>query len=301
MPKDARVAVTGTTGMVGSALTTFLTRKGLTVVRIVRESSRMNSSDIAWDPANGILEGGALEGLDAVIHLAGEPIAQRWTREKKAAIRKSRVDGTGLLAQRLAELASPPRVLVSASAIGIYGDRGDEILTEQSASGTDFLASVARDWESAASAAHAAGIRVVHPRFGIILSASGGALAKMLPPFRLGAGGKLGPGTQWWSWIAMEDVLSGMSLLLENHTLNGPVNFVSPNPVRNAEFTDTLGRVLSRPTLASVPAFALRLLFGEMADATLMASQRVAPKQLEETGFAFQFPVLEKALRAAVG
>lgn len=286
--------------MVGSALTTFLTGKGITVVRIVRESSRATTNDIVWNPSAGTLDASALEGLDAVIHLAGEPIAERWSETKKAAIRRSRVDGTSLLAKRLAELASPPRVLVSASAMGIYGDRGDEILTEESAPGRDFLASVAREWEGAADAARAAGIRVAHPRFGIILSASGGALAKMLPPFKLGAGGKLGPGSQWWSWIAMQDVLSGIALLLENETLDGAVNFVSPNPVRNAEFTDTLGHVLSRPTVASVPVFALRLLFGEMADATLLASQRVAPKRLEAAGFRFEYPVLEKALRVAV-
>ena len=296
-----RIAVTGSTGMVGSALTSFLTRKGSTVVRIVRESSRATDNDIVWNPTERTLDARALAGLDAVVHLAGEPIAERWSDTKKAAIRRSRVDATSLLAERLAELATPPRVLVSASAIGIYGDRGDEILTEGSALGTDFLASVGRDWESAADAARAAGIRVVHPRFGIILSASGGALAKMLPPFKLGAGGKLGGGNQWWSWIALQDVLSGISLLLENHTMDGPMNFVSPNPVRNAEFTDTLGNVLSRPTLATVPAFALRLLFGEMADATLLASQRVLPKRLEETGYRFEFPVLEKALKEAVG
>lgn len=286
--------------MVGSALTTFLTGKGITVVRIVRESSRATNNDIVWNPSAGTLDASALEGLDSVIHLAGEPIAERWSETKKAAIRQSRVDGTSLLAKRLAELASPPRVLVSASAMGIYGDRGDEILTEESAPGRDFLASVVREWESAADSARTAGIRVAHPRFGIILSASGGALAKMLPPFKLGAGGKLGPGSQWWSWIAMQDVLSGIALLLENEELDGPINFVSPNPVRNAEFTDTLGHVLSRPTVASVPAFALRLLFGEMADATLLASQRVAPKRLEAAGFRFEYPVLEKALRVAV-
>ncbi len=286
--------------MVGSALTTFLTGKGITVVRIVRESSRATNNDIVWNPSAGTLDASVLEGLDSVIHLAGEPIAERWSETKKAAIRQSRVDGTSLLAKRLAELASPPRVLVSASAMGIYGDRGDEILTEESAPGRDFPASVVREWESAADSARTAGIRVAHPRFGIILSASGGALAKMLPPFKLGAGGKLGPGSQWWSWIAMQDVLSGIALLLENEELDGPINFVSPNPVRNAEFTDTLGHVLSRPTVASVPAFALRLLFGEMADATLLASQRVAPKRLEAAGFRFEYPVLEKALRVAV-
>lgn len=286
--------------MVGSALTTFLTGKGITVVRIVRESSRATNNDIVWNPSAGTLDASVLEGLDSVIHLAGEPIAERWSETKKAAIRQSRVDGTSLLAKRLAELASPPRVLVSASAMGIYGDRGDEILTEESAPGRDFLASVVREWESAADSARTAGIRVAHPRFGIILSASGGALAKMLPPFKLGAGGKLGSGSQWWSWIAMQDVLSGIALLLENEELDGPINFVSPNPVRNAEFTDTLGHVLSRPTVASVPAFALRLLFGEMADATLLASQRVAPKRLEAAGFRFEYPVLEKALRVAV-
>ncbi|MBC7791631.1 MAG: TIGR01777 family protein [Anaerolineae bacterium] len=301
MPKDTRIALTGATGMVGSALATYLTGRGITVVRIVRESSRVAGNDVVWDPAKGMLDARALENLDAVVHLAGEPIGERWNSAKKAAIQQSRVAGTSLLAKRLAEAASPPRVLVSASAIGIYGDRGDEILTEQSATGSDFLASVGRDWENAAAAARTAGIRVVHPRFGIILSASGGALAKMLPPFRLGAGGKLGRGSQWWSWIALEDVLAGISLLLENHTLDGPVNFVSPNPVMNAEFTQKLGHVLSRPTLASVPEFALRLLFGEMADATLLASQRVLPKRLEDAGFSFQFPDLESALRRVVG
>ncbi len=294
-----RIAITGATGMVGGALAPMLTAQGHTVVPVSRGPV---PGGIQWDPASGALDPAAWEGLDAVIHLAGENLAEgRWTDDRKAALRDSRVGPTHLLATTLAGLARPPRVLISASAVGIYGDRGDGLLTETAPPADDFLGTLGQGWEAAAAPAMAAGIRVVHPRFGIILSSDGGALAKMLPTARLGLGGPLGGGEQWMSWIALDDVVGVLRHLLANDTLRGPVNTVAPTPVRNAEFAAALGEVLGRPAVLPVPAFALRILFGEMADATLLASTRVVPSVLEADGYRFRYPDLRGALRHLVG
>jgi uncharacterized protein len=257
------------------------------------------AGEIGWDPEAGRLDPRDLEGINAIIHLAGENIGTRWTEARKARILASRVKGTRLLAEAASQMTTPPSVMISASAVGIYGNRGDEILTEQSPLGGahDFLVATARQWEAGADAARAAGIRVVHPRFGLVLSRRGGALGRMLLPFRLGVGGRLGPGSQWMSWISIDDVVSALIFLMTNETAVGPVNVTSPEPVRNRDFTRTLGRVLSRPTVLPVPAHGLRLVFGEMADATLLASTRVVPQRLLQLGFQFQHSALEPALR----
>lgn len=293
-----KILLTGSTGLVGSALIPSLKAQGHQVIRLVRSTPQDRNGEVYWDPLKGTLSAGDLEGIDAVVHLAGESIAEgRWSEEKKKRIRESRVKGTTLLSETLAKLKEKPQVLVSASAIGFYGSRGEEKLTEQSASGEDFLAEVCRAWELSTQAAAQGGTRVVNLRFGVILSREGGALSKMLTPFRLGAGGKLGDGEQFMSWIAIDDVVGAILHALERDDLRGPVNVVAPNPVTNQEFTRTLGGVLSRPTILSMPAFAVRLMFGEMGDATVLASQRVEPLRLKETGFVFKYPELEGALK----
>lgn len=291
-----RVAVSGAAGLIGSALVRRLVAAGYRVSPLVRRTPK--AGEIGWDPEAGRLDPRDLQGVDAIVHLAGENIGTRWTGARKAKIVTSRVNGTRLLSETAGQLAHPPRVMISASAVGIYGNRGDEILTEQSPLGEahDFLVSTGRQWEAAADPARAAGIRVVHPRFGLVLSRAGGALGRMLLPFRLGLGGRLGPGSQWMSWVSIDDAVSALILLMVNEAA-GPVNVTSPDPVRNREFTNTLGRVLSRPTVLPVPSLGLRLVFGEMADATLLASTRVVPKRLLELGFQFQHPALEPALR----
>ena len=290
------IAVTGATGLIGSALVPRLRAVGHTVRRLVRGEVH-EPGDISWDPSRDLLDRAALDGTDAVINLAGAPIAQRWTSAHKQLIRDSRIKSTALIARTIAGSARPPRILLSGSAIGIYGDRGDEALDESSEPGRNWLAQLARDWEHAAEPARTAGARVVLLRTGIVLSTHGGALAKLLPPFRLGAGGPLGSGSQWMSWITLDDQLRAMDHALRTTGLHGAVNLVSPNPVTNAAFADALGHALSRPALVPVPAFALRLLFGEMADATILASQRVSPTALLKSGFSFGQPVLEGALR----
>ena len=292
-----KILITGSTGLVGSALIPSLKSSGHQIVRLVRSKPK-DASEVYWNPEQGTINAAELEGLDAVVHLAGENLAAgRWTDEKKKRIRESRVKGTRLLSETLAQLNEKPAVLVSASAVGFYGNRGDEILTEQSASGSDFLAEVCREWELATQAAAQAGIRVVNLRFGVIFSGEGGALKKMLTPFRMGIGGKLGSGHQYMSWIAIDDAVGAIEHALQNDSLRGPVNVVAPQAVTNREFTKTLGRVLSRPTIFPVPAFAARLAFGEMADATLLSSQRVEPERLNEAGYTFKYPTLEAALR----
>lgn len=292
-----RILVSGSHGLVGKALIRSLTADGHDIVRLVRNKPA-GAAEIEWHPNEGRIDAPALEGLDVVVHLAGESIASgRWSDEKKRAIRDSRVKGTTLLSDALARLSRPPSLFVSASAIGYYGNRADEILTETSAPGSDFLSSVCVEWEQATKAAVEKGIRTVHARFGVILDANDGALAKMLTPFRMGIGGRLGHGKQWMSWIAIEDVINGLRFLIDEKTVSGPVNFVAPNAVTNAEFTKTLGRVLSKPTLFPVPAFGARLAFGEMADALLLSSQRVEPKVMKEKGFVFRWVMLEDALR----
>lgn len=292
-----RVAVTGASGLIGSALTESLQRDGHEVVRLVRRPAR-GAGEVEWNPAEERIDTPRLEGVDAVVHLAGESVGERWSDEKKRRIRRSRVQGTRLLAEALASLERRPAVLVSASAIGYYGDRGEQRLDEESTPGADFLSGVAVEWEGAAEAAAQAGIRVVHPRLGVVLSTRGGALDRMLTPFRLGMGGTLGSGEQWMSWIALPDAVAALRFLIDGSLLSGPVNLVAPDPVTNAEFTRALGDALGRPAVVRVPELALRLAFGEMADAALLASQRVAPARLEEAGFRWRFPELEDALRA---
>jgi hypothetical protein len=296
-----RVAVTGATGLVGSALVPALRAAGHRVDRVSRRPSAAGSTDIQWDPARGRLDPRALEGVDAVVHLAGESIAaRRWTGSEKERIRRSRVDGTRLLAETLGRLARRPQVLLSASAVGYYGDRGEAPLTEESPPGSGFLAEVCREWEAAADPARAAGIRVVHPRLGVVLAGQGGALPRMALPFRFGAGGVIGSGRQYWSWVEISDLVRVIELCLALDTLAGPVNAVAPAPVTNREFTRVLGRVLGRPTLVPLPALAVRLLLGEMGQALLLDSARVLPQRLERAGFRFRHPDLETALRAAL-
>jgi uncharacterized protein (TIGR01777 family) len=295
-----KIAVTGSTGLVGADLVSFLTTGGHLVSRVVRNNP--TGSDILWNPTAGTIDAERLEGLDAVVHLAGENIAaRRWSAEQKARIRDSRVQGTKLLCETLAKLRQRPRVLVSASAIGFYGNRGDEVLTEASAAGNGFLPDVCRDWEAATKAAEMAGIRVVHVRFGVILSPKGGALAKMLTPFRLGLGGRIGNGRQWMSWISLDDVIGTINHAIATDTLRGSVNSVAPNPITNRDFTKTLGRVLRRPTIFPMPAFMARLAFGEMANDLLLGSTRVLPRALSDSGYRFLHGDLEEALRHLLG
>lgn len=297
-----RVAITGATGFIGTQLAAFLSTGGHEVLRIGRGPVRPGVVDVSWDPARGQLDASALEGIDAVIHLAGASIAERWTAEHQRAIRDSRVEGTSLLAHTIAGLSRKPRVLLSGSAIGVYGSRGDEVLTERSSFGSDFLADVGRAWEAATTPAENAGIRVVHLRTGIVQGAAGGALAKQAPLFKLGLGGPLGSGTQWVSPIALDDHIGAMHFCLMRDDIAGPVNLVAPEAVTNRAFTEVLARVLSRPALAPAPAFALRLALGaDMADATVLASQRVIPEVLQQKGFRWRFPSLEQALRFELG
>ena len=296
-----KILVTGSHGLIGSALIPFLTTGGHDVLRLVRNPNPASDA-ICWDPQAGVIENDQLEGLDAVVHLAGENIAsRRWNVSQKERIRESRVRGTRVLSESIAKLNNPPKVLVCASAVGYFGDRGDEELGEQSEPGCGFLADVCRDWEAAAGPAREKGIRVVNLRFGVILSSTGGALAKMLLPFKLGLGGVVGSGKQYWSWIALDDVLGAIRHVISHGDLNGPVNCVSPNPSTNREFTRILGRVLKRPTLFPLPAFAARLVLGEMAHELLLASTRVVPKQLQASGYRFRFEELEWALRHTLG
>ena len=291
------ILVTGATGLIGTALISLLTQNKNRVIRLVRKT-QLAPGEIGWDPYAQTLDIEPLEGLDAVVHLAGENIADgRWTAGKKLRIRESRIQGTRFLAQSLASLFDPPKVLVSVSAIGYYGDRGEELLDEESDPGKGFLADVCREWEAATAPAVIRGIRVVHPRLGIVLSTAGGALARMLPPFRLGIGGRIGSGRQYMSWITIEDLVGVLDYAIHNGSLHGPVNAVSPNPLTNQDFSIMLGRVLSKPSFLALPAFAARIAFGEMADALLLASARVLPTRLKESGYIFQFPEVEGALR----
>jgi uncharacterized protein len=295
-----QIAISGASGLIGSAFADSLAAGGHAVRRLVRGDAR--GDDVAWAPEDGAIDAAKLRGVDAVVHLAGEGIASgRWSADRKQRIRDSRVQGTDLLARTLAELSPRPSVLVCASAVGFYGPRGDEELDESAPPGTSFLSEVCRAWEAAAEPARAAGVRVVSTRFGVVLSAKGGALAKMLTPFRIGIGGRIGSGRQWMSWISIDDAVGAIGHALATASLTGPVNAVAPRPVTNAEFTKTLGRVLSRPTVAPMPAFAARLAFGEMADELLLSGQRVVPRRLLESGYRFRHGDLETALRHVLG
>ncbi|MBI1750821.1 MAG: TIGR01777 family protein [Acidobacteria bacterium] len=296
-----RVLISGASGLVGAAVLTALRHAGHTVNRLVRPGGTGAPGDAGWDPLSGRMELAGLEGVDGVVHLAGASIAEgRWTDARKQVLRTSRVEATRHLVNGLTRLARPPKVLISASAIGYYGSRGDEQLTEACAPGDDFLAHLARDWEAEAVRAEQNGIRTVVLRFGVILSAAGGALPRMLLPFKLGAGGRLGSGQQWMSWLSLPEAAGFVRHALENTGLRGAVNAVAPCPVRNSEFTKALGKVLRRPTLFPAPAFALKLALGEMAEALLLSSQRVIPARLQEQGYHFMHPELERALRAVL-
>ena len=295
------VLVSGASGLIGSALVPALDTGGHQVTRLVRGAVDGGGDTVRWDTDAGVIDAAALEGVDAVVHLGGETVAGRWTPSKKERIMESRRGGTGLLARTIAGLERPPRTLVCASAIGAYGNRGDEPLTERSDTGSGFLADVVREWEAATRPAAEAGIRVVNLRFGIVLSPRGGALGQMLTPFRLGVGGPLGSGRQYMSWISIDDVVGAIQHALVASRLSGPVNATAPEPVTNRVFSRTLGRVLRRPALLPVPPVALRLLFGQFADEGLLWGQRVLPQRLLESGYQFRHRSLEAALRHVLG
>ena len=284
-----KIVVSGSTGLIGSRLVRVLEARGDTVVRLLRGAQ--------WDPERGTIDRNALEGSDAVVHLAGENIFGRWTGAKKQRIRDSRVRGTRLLSDALVGLARAPQVLLAASAVGYYGDRGSETLTERSVPGHDFLAEVAREWEEATGSAATAGMRVVNMRFGIVLSPAGGALAKMLPPFRMGLGGPIAGGNQYVSWIERSDLVNAIQHVLGRSDLAGPINLTAPHPVTNHEFATTLGKVLGRPAIVPVPAFALRMVFGADGAAMLQGGQRVLPERLIASEFQFGYPTIAAALQ----
>lgn len=293
-----KVLVSGGTGLIGASLVRALEKEKHEVTLLARTEA-VQAPRILWDPESGKVSPPLLEGFDAVVHLAGESIANhRWTPSVKERILESRTRGTGLLSQILGGLSRPPKVLVSASAIGFYGDRGEEVLTEESPAGSGFLAEVCQAWESSCSPAVARGIRVANLRFGVVLSPKGGALKKMLLPFKLGLGGKIGSGRQWWSWIGLSDVVGAVRHVLSTDSISGPINVTAPTPVTNDAFTKELGRALHRPTLLPMPAFAAKLALGEMAEALLLASARVEPKKLLASGYVFQTPTLSAAFDA---
>jgi uncharacterized protein len=296
-----KILISGASGLVGNALVRTLRADGHSVARLVRPGSAASAGDIPWDPMAATIDVSAMEGVEAVVHLSGASIAQgRWTPARQAILRSSRIDTTRVLVDALASLRQKPRVFVCASAIGYYGNRGDETLTESSAIGTDFIALLVRDWEAEATRAEADGIRTVLLRFGVILSGEGGALPQMLLPFKFGLGGRLGSGGQWMSWIALEDAVEIVRSAIEDDRLAGPLNVVAPNPLRNADFTRITAAVLHRPAIFAAPAFALRLALGEMADALLLVSQRVIPERLLAAGYSFQFAEFESALRTVL-
>lgn len=296
-----RIIISGASGLMGRALTEALRADGHSVAHLVRAGGSPSAGDIPWDPASGRIEAAALEGADAVVNLNGASIAGgRWTRSYKALLRTSRIDPTRLLVATFAQLQRKPRVFLSASAVGFYGSQGDEILTEASAPGGDFLGVLASEWEAEAARAVQIGIRTVLLRFAVILSGTGGALPRMLLPFRFGVGGRFGSGKQWMSWIALEDAVGIVRAAIEDERLGGPVNVVAPNPVRNAEFTRIAAHTLHRPAIFPAPAFALRMVLDEMADALLLVSQRAIPERLTAMGYSFRLPDFDAALQAAL-
>jgi len=292
-----KIVVSGSTGLIGSALTSALTRRGDKVVPLVRRRVAPGEQALAWDPERATIDRAGLESADAVIHLAGENVFGRWSPAKKQRIYDSRVKGTRLVSDALAGLHRPPATLLAASAIGYYGDRGEETVTEDSAPGEDFLAHLARDWEAATAPATRAGIRVVNMRTGVVLTTAGGALTKMLPAFRLGLGGPVGSGNQYLSWIVLDDIIDAILHLLGNPNLVGPVNMTPPTPLTNRDFAKTLGKVLGRPAVVTVPAFALRIAFGTDGAAMVQSGQRVLPARLLASAFRFSFREVEPALR----
>lgn len=294
-----KVAITGVTGLVGSALEAFLTTGGHEVVRVVRRDPQ--PGDCLWDVRAGTIDVQALEGVDAIVHLAGASVAERWTPEHKRAIRDSRVDGTRLIVDAIRRMQTRPEVLVSASAVGLYGDRGDTVLTEDSEPGTGFLAEVGRAWEAEAEAVEALGVRRVTPRIGIVMTSAGAALGTMLPIFRAGGGGPIGDGRQWVSWIALDDLIGMIYAGLMDPSWSGPYNATAPNPVTQREQARLIGRVLGRPAVVPAPATAIRTLMGEMGEEMLLAGQRVLPKRAQEAGFRFAHTELADAVRATLG
>ena len=294
-----KIAVSGASGLIGSALVPALEASGHDVVRLVRREPK-GPKELTWDPAAGTIDAAGLAAMDAVVNLSGATIDRRWTAGRKADILESRVGSTRLLAETIARLEPRPAVLVCAGGVGIYGDRGDEILTEESELGTGFLAEVGTAWEAAAEPARPAGIRVVNFRQGIVLSRKGGALPRLLTPFKLGLGGRVGSGRQWWSWVALDDVVAAYRVALERDDLSGRFNLMSPNPVTNVQLTKALGKVLRRPTVFPLPAFAAKAMFGEMAKELLLAGQRALPARLLDAGFSFSYPALDAALERAI-
>jgi uncharacterized protein (TIGR01777 family) len=293
-----KLVATGASGLLGSALVPTLEADGHEVLRLVRRETT-GEREVAWDPVAGTIDEEALAGVDAAVNLSGATIGKRWTAERKAEILASRVDTTRLLAVTLARLEPLPKVIVSAGGVGIYGDRGDEILTEESEVGAGFLADVGKAWEEAAEPARAAGIRVVGFRQGVVLTRRGGILERLLTPFKLGVGGRVGDGKQWWSWVALDDLVAAYRLALTGD-LTGVYNLVSPNPVTNAQFTKALGRAINRPTVFPFPAFAARTVFGEMGNEVLLGSQRALPARLLEAGLSFTYPDLDAALTRVI-
>lgn len=297
-----KILISGASGLIGSHLMPLLTSQGHQVIRLVRTKPAANADDVWWDQRHQRIDTEAMQGVDAVIHLAGESIVgARWTQAKKNRIYHSRIDGTKLLSQALASMENPPKTFICASAIGYYGDRGETVLTEDSESGSGFLADVCRDWEAATQPAIDKGLRVVNVRIGVVLTPEGGALKMMLLPFKMGVGGVVSSGEQFMSWITLDDLIGAIYHCLMTESLSGPVNLTGPNPATNREFTKTLGRVLSRPTPFPVPGFAAKLALGEMADEMALASIRVLPQKLLQTGYAFRHPDLEPALRHILG
>lgn len=296
-----KILISGASGLVGTALTSALRADGHTVAHFVRPGAAQAEGDVRWDPGKGQVDLAAMEAAQAVVCLNGASIAGgRWTKERKKVLEESRILPMRLLVQAFEKLKQKPGVFLCASAIGYYGNRGDEILTEASASGNDFLSEVCRQWEAEIMQAQRQGVRTACLRFGVILSIRGGALARMLPQFKMGLGGRLGDGRQWMSWVALDDVVGSIRFLIGNESFSGPVNIVSPRPVQNAEFTHVLASILHRPAIFPAPAFVLRLALGELADALLLSSQRVEPERLGAARYAFRFNHVEPALRAAI-
>lgn len=297
-----KIVISGSTGLIGSALTRALLDDGHTVTRLVRPGGPIGAGTIAWDPDRGVLDSAALENFDAVVHLSGQNLASvKWTDENKKKLVESRTRSTRLLCGRLLQLNHPPRIVIMASASGYYGNRKDEKLTEQSNPGTGFLAELTREWEKASDALTDNGIRLVRLRLGVVLASQGGALPRMVKPFKMGLGGKIGNGRQYISWVGLDDVVGIVKFILDNEHIRGAVNAVAPTPVTNQDFTKALAEVLNRPAVATIPAFALRLMYGEMADETLLSSTRVIPKVLQDAKYEFTDFELKKTLKKYIG